>query len=188
MRSTTIILMLVFAALTRAFPHPPNFAPIAAMALFGAMTFKSRWAALMFPLAAMLVSDTAIEVAYQAGISQSWGFHKGMWVIYPLMMAIGAMGLFFKEERSGLGKLGGLSLTSSLLFFTVSNFAVWAGSSMYSKDATGLLQCYVAAVPFLQWTILGDLCFTGILFGTWALAQSQFPVLRLRPIGAPATI
>jgi hypothetical protein len=180
MRTTTILILLVIAALTRVFPHPPNFAPIAAMALFGAIRFQRKSSALMFPLAAMLVSDLAIEGAYRLGLSQSWGIHRGMWVIYLLMMMIGALGLLFKDKKTGFGKIVGLSLTSSVLFFVLSNLAVWISSSVYDKSLQGLLTCYTAAVPFFQWTVLGDLCYCGILFGSWALMEWRVPLLTLR--------
>jgi hypothetical protein len=180
MRTTTILILLVIAALTRVFPHPPNFAPIAAMALFGAIRFQRKSSALMFPLAAMLVSDLAIEGAYRLGLSQSWGIHRGMWVIYLLMMMIGALGLLFKDKKTGFGKIVGLSLTSSVLFFVLSNLAVWIRSSVYDKSLQGLLACFTAAVPFFQWTVLGDLCYCGILFGSWALMEWRVPLLTLR--------
>jgi hypothetical protein len=129
----------------------------------------------------MLVSDLAIEGAYRLGISQSWGIHGGMWVIYTLMMLIGALGLLFKDEKTRFGKIVGLSLTSSVLFFILSNMAVWINSSVYEKSLQGLLACYAAALPFFQWTVLGDLCYCGILFGSWALMEFRFPRLTLHP-------
>jgi hypothetical protein len=181
MRTTTILILLAIAALTRVFPHPPNVAPIAAMALFGAMRFQRKSSALMFPLAAMLVSDLAIEGAYRLGFSDSWGIHRGMWVIYLLMMLIGALGLLFKDEKTRLGKVVGLSLTSSVLFFVLSNLAVWVNSSTYDKSLQGLIACYTAALPFFQWTVLGDLCYCGVLFGSWALMEIRFPKISLQP-------
>lgn len=180
MRTTTILILLAIAALTRTFPHPPNFAPIAAMALFGAMRFQKRSSAILFPLVAMFLSDLAIEAAYRLGFSQSWGIHRGMWVIYLLMMLIGALGLLFKDDKARPGRVISLSLASSVLFFTLSNLAVWANSSVYSRSVDGLWACYVAAVPFFQWTLLGDLCYCGILFGSWALMESRFPLLAMR--------
>jgi hypothetical protein len=178
MRTTTILTFLVIAALTRAVPHPPNFAPIAAMALFGAMRFQRAWSALLFPVLAMLVSDVVIEVAYRMGYSQSWGMHQGMWVIYLLMMMVGGLGLLFKDHRTKPGTIIGLSLTSSVMFFTLSNLAVWFSSTMYEKSLAGLMACYSAAIPFFQWTVLGDLTYCGILFGSWALMEFRFPSHR----------
>jgi hypothetical protein len=180
MRTTTILMFLALAAFTRALPHPPNFAPIAAMALFGAMRFQRKSSALLFPMAAMLVSDLAIEVAYRMGISQSWGFHRGMWVIYLLMMLTGALGLLFKDRKTNPVKVAALSLTSSVLFFALSNLAVWWSSTVYENSPQGLLACYTAAIPFFQWTVLGDLSYCGILFGAWALMENRFAALRLQ--------
>ncbi len=180
MRTTTILVLLAIAALTRAIPHPPNFAPIAAMALFGAMRFNKSSHALLFPILAMFVSDLAIEASYRMGISQSWGIHSGMWVIYGLMMLIGGLGIYFKDTRTRPGRIIGLALTSSVLFFVLSNLAVWLTSGMYDKNLAGLFACYTAAIPFLQWTVLGDLTYCGILFGSWGLMEFRFPILRIQ--------
>ncbi len=68
-------------------------------------------------------------------------------------------------------------MTSSILFFVVTNFGVWAFSSLYSKTMEGLITCYVAAIPFLQNTLFGDIFYTAVLFGSFALAEKWFPVL-----------
>ena len=57
------------------------------------------------------------------------------------------------------------ALACSLIFFATTNFAVWAFSGLYSPDTTGLLQCYVAALPFLKYTVAGDLFWSAVLFG-----------------------
>jgi hypothetical protein len=75
MKSRTLALagLIVLAALTRLLPHPPNFAPITAMAVFGAIRYRSRWAAGVTPLLALLLSDLVREVLYRNGLSRDWG-------------------------------------------------------------------------------------------------------------------
>src|SRR5204863_9683260 len=64
-------------------------------------------------------------------------------------------------------------LACSLIFFVTTNFAVWAFSGMYSADMAGLIQCYVMGLPFLKYTIAGDLFWAAVLFG------GAWPVQRL---------
>jgi hypothetical protein len=78
------------------------------------------------------------------------------------------------------------SLAASVLFFVVTNFAVWAMGSMYPKSAGGLLACYVAAIPFFGNTLLGDAFFTAVLFGGLALAEWRIPAVRAEPRAAAA--
>jgi hypothetical protein len=63
-------------------------------------------------------------------------------------------------------------LLSSILFFVVTNFAVWAAFETYAMNWSGLVHCYTAAVPFFRYTLAGDLFFALVLFGTHALALS----------------
>jgi hypothetical protein len=71
------------------------------------------------------------------------------------------------------------TLASTAIFFLVSNFGCWIGSTTYPQNFGGLITCYAAGIPFLKGTLLGDLFYSGVLFGTFALAQYKFPVLRL---------
>ncbi len=64
-----------------------------------------------------------------------------------------------------MGKTLGLTLGSSFLFFIITNFAVWLTSGMYSLNAEGFLLCFTLAIPFFQNSLLGDLAYSGILFG-----------------------
>jgi len=82
MRNVALTLFIVGVGLTRLHPHPPNFAPITAMAVFGAVTF-GRWrTAVVAPLVALVVSDLAKEFLYHRGMSAQWGIYRGMWVTY----------------------------------------------------------------------------------------------------------
>jgi hypothetical protein len=68
-----------------------------------------------------------------------------------------------------------------LLFFVTTNFAVWAFSGMYPDDLGGLIRCYVAALPFLQNTVTGDIVWSAALFGTWRLAKLAFSPSQTAP-------
>lgn len=148
----------VAAALTRLMPHPPNFTAIGALALFGGACFKNPLAAYLVPLAAMLLSDAVI------------GFHRGMPVIYLCFLLTTLLGRRMRGGRS-IGMVARMSLLSSVMFFVISNFAVWAGGTMYPHTAEGLVLCYAAAIPFFGNTLAGTMIYSAALFGAADLAD-----------------
>jgi hypothetical protein len=183
-RTLALAGLIVLAALTRLLPHPPNFAPITAMAVFGAVRYGRRLPALLAPLLALLLSDLAREVLYRNGLARDWGIYQGMWVVYGTTALIVVLGRLAHGTRSQV-VLAATTLAGSCVFFVVTNFAVWAGGSLYPPTAEGLAACYAAAVPFFRNALLGDVTYATLLFGVWALAEARFPALRLTP--TPAT-
>lgn len=184
-RTLALAGLIVAAALSRLLPHPPNFAPITAMAVFGAIRFGSRRAAVVAPLLALLLSDLVREVLYRNGLVPDWGLYKGMWVVYGTTALIVLMSRFARGSRSPV-VIAGTTLAGSCTFFLVTNFAVWAGGSLYPLTTEGLAACYVAALPFFRNALLGDLTYATVLFGAWALAESRFLALRPTPtLGNP---
>jgi hypothetical protein len=164
-RLVAILTAIVAAAALRLVPHPPNFAPIAAMALFSGAQLGKRPLAFVAPLGAMLLSDAVI------------GFHSGVPFVYASVAVIVLLG-WFALSRVTVLRLAGAAVASSVLFFLVTNFGTWLLSGMYPMSATGLAACYVAAVPFFQNTVAGDLFYTGALFGGFALLERAVPMLR----------
>ena len=168
-----IVSALVIAALSRLIPHPYNFTPIAGMALFGGALLNDKKLAVIIPLAAMFISDIFI------------GFHDQMLGVYLSFIMISFIGFWLRSNNSA-GKTILASLSSSLLFFLVTNFYCWMIYPMYSKDLAGLISAYTLAIPFYSNdvfgsffvnTILGDLFYTSVLFGAYYLATFRFPVL-----------
>jgi hypothetical protein len=156
--------MLVAAAL-RLVPHPPNFTPIGAIALFSGAYLGRRGLAFAAPIGALLLSDAIL------------GFYSGMAFQYfsvALVVLLGWLAL----SRVTVLRLGIAAVASSVLFFAISNFGVWLVSGMYPNDASGLVACYVAAIPFFQNTVAGDLFYTTLLFGGFKLAEILMPSLR----------
>jgi len=143
-------------------PHAPNVTPIAASALFAGMVLRSRALALAVPLAAMLVSDLLVG-AYD------W---RVMSVVYAALALPALLGMWGRARSAVL--LPPLVLSSSLFFFATTNFAVWASSGMYAHDLHGLIHCYVAALPFLQNTVIGDMFWATLLLGSWWSAKFLF--------------
>jgi hypothetical protein len=179
-RTLALACLIVLAASTRLLPHPHNFAPITAMAVFGAIRFGNRLAALAAPLLALLLSDLAREVLYRNGLAEQWGLYRGMWVVYGTTASIALMGRLAHGTRSPT-VIAGITLAGSCVFFLVTNFAVWAGGSLYPHSAEGLATCYTAAVPFFRNALLGDATYAALLFGAWAYAEARFPALRPAP-------
>jgi uncharacterized protein DUF6580 len=153
------------AALLRILPHPWNFTPIAAMALFSGAHFRTRIAAFTIPLAALFISDLFL------------GFYSTMGVTYMAFALIVMIGMSLHGNRTGL-KILAASVVSSVLFFLVSNFGVWLFDHLYSRNGQGLLACYMAALPFFQGTLVGDAAYTALLFGAFHIAETRFPTLQ----------
>ncbi len=160
-RFLVIIGMILAAIFSRLIPHPPNFAPLSAVALFSGAYFSSKKQAFLIPLLALFFSDLIL------------GFHSTMPVTYLSFLLIVFIGLWLKEKRSVI-YIAEASVASSILFFVTTNFGVWAFSQLYPKTIGGLLTCYVAAIPFFHNTLLGDLFYTGVLFGGFALVEKKF--------------
>lgn len=151
----SILIIITFAVILRLLPHPPNVAPIAAMALFGG-AYLDRKYALLVPITAMFVSDLFL------------GFHNTILFVYGSFLLTGVIGLWLKSHRNvqpiALG-----SLASSMLFFLITNFGVWLVGGLYPKTLSGLIQSYVMALPFFRNTIIGDLFYSGLFFGGYEL-------------------
>jgi hypothetical protein len=144
----------------RLMPHAPNFTPVAASALFAACVLRVRGLALIVPLAALAIADNAIGL-------YDW---RVMVFVYGALMLPAIAGCMSERLRRP-GMTVPVLLSSSLLFFAISNFAVWAFSPMYGAGFGGLVNCYVAALPFLQYTVGGDLFWGAALFGGYWLTH-----------------
>ena len=172
-RMTLVITMILAAAASRLLPHPPNMASVAAVALFGGAMLEDWQFAFLVPLAAMFAGDLVL------------GFHDQMPVVYGSFALIVCIGLWLQRHRSP-ATIAGAALASSILFFVMTNFGVWALDHMYPRTVAGLLACYTAALPFFRNTLMGDLFYTLVLFGGFALLEWEFPALRIRESRATA--
>jgi len=155
-----LLAALAIALAGRLIPHPPNFTPVGALALFAGMYLarKNRWA-LVLPLAVIFLTDLAI------------GFYdaKLMVVVYGSFLFYGVFGLLVKNKRN-VGTITLATLAGGLLFYLTTNFAVWAFSPLYPATPEGLMLSYTMGLPFLKYTLLGDLFFIGVFVGTYELA------------------
>lgn len=161
-RTTLVAALIVLAALSRLLPHPPNFTPVEAIGLFGGAYLADRRLAFIVPLVAMALSDLIL------------GLHGAMPVIYGLIAFNVWLGLRMGANPSA-ARIAGNGLLAASVFFIVSNFAVWAsgGGLEYSRDFAGLISCYVAALPFFGYSLLGMAVYSTLLFGGMALLRRQ---------------
>ena len=170
-RLLAVSLFVGSAALARLLPHPPNVTPIAAMALFGGAYLANRKLAFALPLIAMLLSDLVLGLTIYGKVllfSQP--------VVYLCLLATVAIGGLIRSRKSWT--IASASLASSVMFFFVTNFAVWAFESLYPKNWSGLITCYTAAIPFFRNSVAGDFCFAVILFGGFALLEKSVVSVR----------
>jgi hypothetical protein len=173
--------MIVLAALSRLLPHPPNFSPVEAIALFGGAYFANRSWALVVPLIAMVLSDIALGLI-NGGSYMSYVASLSFWSVYVCIALSTVIGFGLRGKVGGASVLG-YSLAGSALFFAVTNFATWFGSAgMYPQTGSGLVAAYVAGIPFFQWTVLGTLFYSAMLFGGFALLRRQLPSLRMQTV------
>jgi hypothetical protein len=161
-RLITLSLIIFAVAMFRLLPHPPNVSPVAAMALFGGAYFSDKRVAFLVPFLALLLSDFLI------------GLHNTMIYVYAgfaLTVVIG----FWIRQKLNVSRIAFAVVVSSLLFFVITNFGAWLTSGLYPMSADGLMQAYVAAIPFFQNSLLGNMAFATLLFGGFALLQRNMP-------------
>lgn len=158
--NAVLVLLIGFAAAARFWPHPPNFAPVAAVALFSGV-YLGRRASLIAPIVAMAVSDAFL------------GFHDLVLVTWGSMALVGVIGWWVKERKS-VGTMIAGSLAGSALFYVLTNFGAWAlnHGGLYTFDVAGLTQGFINGLPFLRNTVTGDLFYAAVLFGIAEFARA----------------
>ena len=167
---TKVILSCLLVALAvslRMIPHPANFAPIAALALFGGV-YLGRNYAFILPVVAMLISDFFI------------GFYSlpVMTFVYGSFLLVGVMALWLRQHKKWYWTLT-VTLAGSILFYLATNWAVWAFGVLYPHTLSGLMQSYTMALPFFRGTLLGDLFYVTAFFGSYELVRMLIVQFKL---------
>ena len=157
--------MIITAAAAKFLPHPVNFAPVAAIALFAGAQFTSKRGAFAMPLVALLLGDLIT------------GLHILMPFVYGCFALNVCLGLWIKRQKS-TARILGATLSGAVIFFSVTNFGSWLAFNTFPKTASGLLACYAAGLPFFINSLLGDLFYTAVLFGGLAFAEAKAPMFR----------
>lgn len=171
-----VIMLLIFVGITfamRLLPHPANFIPMGALALFSGVYLRSKWGMLV-PVLVMVSTDLII------------GWHNLVLFTWGCFVLMAAIGWWVRRQGSWSRIIGG-SLAGSVIFYLVTNFAVWAFTPLYAKTVAGLVQSYVMAVPFFRSTVLGDLFYVSVFFGTYQ-AVAYLAAHRRRAVIAPVRV
>jgi hypothetical protein len=164
-----VAFLIGFDVVARLLPHAPGFMPVAASALFAGRALRIGGLAPIVPVAAMALSGAAFG-------PDDW---RVTLIVYAAISVPALAGVVSQRWR-GAAVPFLVMLPCSLFFFAASNFAVWAFSGLYSLDWQGVTQCYIAALPFLQNTVAGDMFWTAALFGGAYMVQSLPALSRSR--------
>lgn len=154
------IAMVLLGAGARLLPHPWNFTPLLAIGLFAGNKAQKATTGIFITLGALALSDAVM------------GFYSGFWYVYAAALAPVLLGRLVRNR--GVGALAGVAVASSLSFFIITNFMVWAIGQWYPHTAAGLTACFAAALPFYQNQVLGDLFYTVAIFGGYAVLSRLF--------------
>jgi len=157
-----VFVLILLAAASRLLPHTPNFTPVAAIGVFAGATLGRR-AAWLVPFGALLLSD--LVLGFYHPVTMFWN--------YAGFAACLVMGSGWLARRVSLARLAGATLSSSVAFFLLSNFGMWA-SGYYPRTLAGLGACYAAGLPFARATVVSDAVYTAALFGSLALLRAVF--------------
>ena len=158
-----VVVLMIIAAATRFIPHPFNFTAIGALALFGGANIRDKRLAFLLPLVVMFCTDLII------------GFHRVMIPVYTSFILTVGVGILI-QQRQQIKNIAIASLSSSLLFFLITNLPFWFGTR-YSSTFAGAMESYTLALPFFANQVAGDLFYNAVLFGAFALVKWRFPVL-----------
>jgi hypothetical protein len=153
--------MVILCAAARLLPHPWNFTPLMAIGLFSGYQARKAATGILVTLSALVLSDAVL------------GFHSGFWWVYAAALVAVLFGRITRN-RGGASAIAAAALGSSLSFFLITNFMVWATGRMYPMTSTGLAACFAAAIPFFQNQFAGDVFYTLALFGGYALLKRSF--------------
>lgn len=166
-----VFILIAIGIVSRLIPHTPNFTPLGAIALFSGYYLPKQYS-LVIMMVILFISDAFL------------GFHPTMPWVYGSFILISILGSTFKGRFNNRNFVL-FPLISSLLFFLITNFGVWITGSMYTHDLSGLLECYLMALPFFRMTIIADMFYSVVLFGGFKLfkAVDKFNFKRLFSAG-----
>ena len=170
-----IVLFIAIIFFGRILPHPYNFTPLIAVTLLSSYALSNKLLVITIPIFGFWLSDLFMNNVIYAGYYNDFTiFNTGMIWTYGAIVLVALLGNAFLDKISS-SKVALASLSGSTLFYLISNFGVWAYSPMYAKTLVGLIQCYSLALPFYGTSLIGDLIYCGILFGSYQLFFSNNP-------------
>lgn len=165
-RNIALISLIIIAITSRFIPHLSNFTAVGAVALFGGAMFKDGFKAFLIPIIALFVSDLLINNVLYAS------FYEGFqWVTPGFLYIYGGFALAVLIGRTSVKgfkivPIASAAVISTILFYLITNFGSWTINPMYTKDFTGLINSYIAGLPFLLNQLIGALGYSALLFGS----------------------
>ncbi|SEW02698.1 DUF6580 family putative transport protein [Chitinophaga arvensicola] len=154
------------------------FTPVGAMALFGGASFSQKWKSYAFPLLTLFISDVILMQVFHRQYAEGLLYRGWVWN-YASFVLIVLLGQLLIKKASVANILMG-SVGAALLHFLVSNFGVWISGSTnmltglpYTKDAAGLISCYVQAIPYMWYVLVGNVIYCSIFFGSFELVKRR---------------
>jgi len=159
------LILVLLACISRLIPHPPNFTPISAIAIFSGAMIADKKLAFLIPFTIVFFTDLII------------GMHNYIWAVY-LSFAINTfLGILISKNLKFLS-IFIVGVFGSLQFYIITNFAVWLNSGIYNYSLEGLLECYTLAIPFYQNSILGDIFYITMLFLIYITIKNKLVITQ----------
>ena len=181
-QTIAVSLIVVIVSFLRLIPHIHNFSPIIALAIFGVFHYKNKSFSYFIPLLSVWFSDLILNNFIYALTDNFSFFYDGFYWQYLAYIIIIFISYNYKNRKINIPNIFYLALSSSLIFFIISNFGVWLSSGMYTNDINGLFSCYIAAIPFYKGTLFGTFFYTPILFGLYFLLQKKLNIFKSKSI------
>lgn len=165
MTQLLLVSVVLLGAFSRLIPHPPNFTPVPAMALFAGFILLERRLAGILVISTMVISDWFL------------GFYDArlMICVYGSMVVLVALGSRIPSQFKVTHVLGG-AVMAAVIFFLATNAGMWAFGTIYKHNFTGLLNCYANGIPFFKYTVSSNLIFSSLFFGCYAFVRSTLMV------------
>lgn len=155
-----------------------GFSPVIAIALFSGMIIRQKNLSFILPLLALFISDAVIQFLYSQDLFPYAGFYGGQWKNYLILLAATLIGWALKGRKYSSLLAG--ALAAPTLFFLVSNFMVWTGSHItYTKDFSGLMNCYEAGLPFYRNSLIATLLFLPVILIAYNYLTKKKAVFKL---------
>lgn len=167
------VVMILIAVISRLVPHPPNFTSLSAVALFSIHQTNKWWIGGLITLVSLWFSDLMINniiIPYSyPTYYEGFRWFGGLWVYLGYSMIIAAAAFYLKKSSTSKILISGVF--SAILFYLVTNFGVWYSGSLYPKNMEGLMMSYISGLPFLLNSVMGNLFFLGLFYGSKAYLE-----------------
>ena len=181
-QTIAVSLIVIIVSFLRIIPHIHNFSPVIALAIFGAFHYKYKSLSYGVPLLALWVSDILIN-NFIYNLSGNFElFYDGFYWQYLSYIIIIFISINFRNKKiSGINIIY-LTFLTSIIFFIITNFGFWLNSNLYSNNFNGLIQCYVAAIPFLKELFMELFSIPLYFLGFIISYKKKLAILRIRHI------